>query len=235
MQLTHYSIVSIGFLIALAAAGIELNQFAILFGALGVGIGFGLQTLVNNFVSGLILMFERPIQVGDTVEVGTLVGTVKRIGIRSSIIRTFSGAEVIVPNGNLIAGELINWTFSDSLRRIELQVGVAYGTDPKQVLDILMNTATAHEKTLDNPEPQSLFKEFGDSSLNFEIRVWTADPMWLQVSSDIMTNINAALAEAGITIPFPQRDLHVKSVEVPLKDALQQYGSKSTRQPSDQP
>jgi potassium efflux system protein len=212
--LTNYAILAIGFLIALTAAGIEWSKFALLAGAFGVGIGFGLQNVVNNFISGLILIFERPIKVGDTVEVGVLKGTVKRIGIRSSTIRTFEGAEVIVPNGTLIQSEVTNWTLSDRLRRIEVNVGVAYGTDPNRVLRILHKVAEDHPVVLDNPAPMVLFQGFGESSLDFSFRVWTSDfDNWLSFSSDINLQVHNALKKAGIEIPFPQRDLHLRSVD----------------------
>jgi potassium efflux system protein len=152
--------------------------------------------------------------VGDTVEVGVLKGTVKRIGIRSSTIRTFEGAEVIVPNGTLIQSEVTNWTLSDRLRRIEVNVGVAYGTDPNKVLRILHKVAEDHPVVLDNPAPMVLFQGFGESSLDFSFRVWTSDfDNWLSFSSDINLQVHNALKKAGIEIPFPQRDLHLRSVD----------------------
>ena len=219
--LVNYSIMTVGFIIALAAAGIEFSQFAIIAGGLGVGIGFGMQTLVNNFISGLILMFERPVQVGDTVEIATLVGTVKRIGIRASTIRTFSGADVVVPNGDLLNGHVTNWTLSDMLRRIEINLGVAYGTDPKKVLDILIRVASENDDILTAPEPVALFKGFGESSLDFELRSWTAhNDRWMAIESEIMVAINQSLKDAEIEIPFPQRDLHVRSIAETTKQAF---------------
>jgi small-conductance mechanosensitive channel len=213
-KLIHYIIIGIGFFVALAVAGISLDRFALVAGALGVGIGFGLQSIVNNFVSGLILIFERPVQLGDTVEVGTLLGTVQRIGVRSSTVRTFSGAEVIVPNANLVANEVINWTLSDKNRRIEVAVGVAYGTDPQRVLDILLEVASGHPNVLENPAAVALFRGFGDSSLDFTLRFWAIRyEEGLQIASDITVAINNALKESGIEIPFPQRDLHLRSVD----------------------
>ena len=213
-MLVNYAILAVGFLIAISAAGFELDRLTLLIGALGVGIGFGLQNLVNNFVSGLILIFERPIKIGDTVDVGTLRGEVRRIGIRSSTVRTFEGAEVIVPNGNLISNEVINWTLTDRTRRIEVKVGVKYGTDPQTVLDLLLKTAGEHEDVVEDPKPRALFQEFGDSSLNFSLRFWTRKfDDWLRIQSDVTVAVNNALNAAGIEIPFPQRDLHVRSVD----------------------
>jgi small-conductance mechanosensitive channel len=220
-MLINYSIVTLGFLSAMAAVGIEVSQFAIIFGALGVGIGFGLQNIVNNFISGLILVFERPVKIGDTIEVGTMIGEVRRIGIRSSTVRTYDGAEVIVPNGNLISAEVINWTLSDRIRRIKIPVGVAYGTDPQKVLDLLAGVAKDSKDVLSFPEPHALFLGFGASSLDFELRFWTANfEHWMRVASQITVGVNTALAEAGIQIPFPQRDLHLRSLEPAVEQAL---------------
>jgi potassium efflux system protein len=218
IKLTQYLILGLGFLIAVAAAGIELSSFALLAGAFSVGLGFGLQNVVSNFVSGLILIFERPIRVGDTVEFGARLGHVRRIGMRSSTVRTFDGAEVIVPNGNLIASEVTNWTLSDQLRRIEILVGVTYGTDPKRVLDLLRAAAEAHPKALPYPEPLSLFLGFGESSLDFAVRFWTADfDNYIRTKSDVTVALYDALNQAGIEIPFPQRDLHLRSVDPSVK------------------
>ncbi len=205
-----YGVLFLGFVLALGAAGIDLSKVTVLAGAFGVGIGFGLQNIVNNFISGLILLYERPIQLGDVVEVGSLTGEVKRIGIRSSTLRTFQGAEVIVPNANLIAEQVVNWTLSDRQRRIELPVGVAYGTDPQRVLAILLDVAKASPEVLEDPPPLALFRGFGDSALNFELRFWTGLATFLEVESHIAIAVNAALREAAIEIPFPQRDLHIK-------------------------
>ena len=209
----YWALLLIGFLFAAAAAGFEIGRLTILAGAFGVGIGFGLQDVVNNFVSGLILAFERPIQVGDIVDLGTLQGTVSRIGMRSSIIRTFQGAEVIVPNSNLISSPMVNWTRSDRLRRVEIPVGVAYGTDQREVFNVLMEVAKEHPDVLEHPEPSVLLRGFGDSSLDFELRFWTYRfDGFLRIQSEVTRMVLDALKKAGITIPFPQRDLHVKSV-----------------------
>jgi small-conductance mechanosensitive channel len=212
--LLHYSILSFGLMLALGAAGMDFSRVTLLAGAFGVGIGFGLQNVVNNFVSGLILLFERPIQTGDTVEVGGLLGDVRRIGIRSSTVRTVDGAEVLVPNANLVSDQVINWTLSDRRRRIDVDVGVAYGTDATRVLELLLDIARANATTLDTPEPQALFLGFGDSSLDFRLRVWI--PRFeegLSVKSELAVAIQAALDQAGIEVPFPQRDLHLRSID----------------------
>jgi small-conductance mechanosensitive channel len=219
--LVYYAVLFGGLLLALSAAGVQTSQFTLIVGALGVGIGFGLQNVVNNFVSGLILMFERPIEPGDIVDVDTLQGRVVEIGLRATRIKTWEGAEVVVPNGTLLSGNLINWTLSDSNRRIEVPVGVAYGTDPRRVLEILMGVAAQQKDAMQDPAPAVLFTGFGDSSLNFVMRFWTRDadraPM---ARSDASVAIAEALAAADIEIPFPQRDLHIRSVDATAAQAL---------------
>jgi len=213
-MLTRYTIFTIGFFIAIMAAGFEMDKLAFIMGGLGVGIGFGLQDVFNNFFSGLILAFERPIQTGDTIQLGDMLGKVKEIGIRSSMVRTIDGAEVIVPNSNLVSNEVINWTLSDKYRRLEIKVGVKYGTDPEKVLEILRKVAEENDKIMKKPDPVSLFIGFGDSSLDFRLLIWTYDfENWLKVQSDINVGVNRALADADIEIPFPQRDLHIRSVD----------------------
>jgi small-conductance mechanosensitive channel len=217
----HYVLLVLGFMLAVAAAGMDLSRLALLAGAFGVGIGFGLQNVVNNFVSGLILLFERPIQVGDTIEVGGLLGDVRSIGIRASTVRTVDGAEVIIPNGSLISDQVINWTLSDRRRRVIVKVGVAYGTDPEKVLKILSEVAQTHPTVLDDPKPQADFLGFGDSSLDFQLRCWI--PRFEEgfgMRSALAIAINAQLRDAGIQIPFPQRDLHVRSIDPETTDRL---------------
>jgi len=204
-------LISGGFFLAAAASGMHLTNLSIVLGAFSVGIGFGLQNIFNNMVSGLILAFERPIKVGDVVQVGELIGTVKSIGLRSSTVLSFDGAEVIVPNGNLISNEMINWTLSDSNRRMDLRVGVTYGTDPEKVIGIMEQIAREHEGVRQKPRPKGYFIEFGDSSLNFRLLAWAHLDNRLEVESEINVLINKRLAEAGIEIPFPQRDLHIRS------------------------
>jgi potassium efflux system protein len=211
--ITYYVLLLLVAGAALSAAGVELNKFTVLTGALGVGLGFGLQNIVNNFVSGLILIFERPIHAGDTVEVGGLVGMVRRIGARSSTILTFQGAEVIVPNSNLIANQVINWTLSSQWRRVDVPVGVAYGTDPERVIKLLIEVAGSHPGVLLVRPPMAFFLGFGESALKFELRFWSAQQdTWFQLQSDVTVAVAKALREADIEIPFPQRDLHVRSI-----------------------
>jgi len=207
-----YLVVSLGCVIAVIAAGLDLSKATILVGALGVGIGFGLQDAVNNFVSGLILLFGRPINVGDKIQIGEISGLVKDIGIRATVVQTWQGAEVIVPNATLISDNLINWTLSDDRRRMEIPVGVSYGTPAERVIELLTEVARAHDEVLDDPGPKSIFTGFGDSSLDFELRAWTRGD-FVAIASDIRVGIDNALASNGIEIPFPQRDLHLRTVD----------------------
>ena len=213
----HYVALFVGFLLAAAAGGFDLSSLTLLAGAFGVGLGFGLQNVVNNFVSGLILIFERPIQVGDVVDVGGVQGRVKGIGIRASTVRTWSGAEVIVPNGDLISQQVTNWTLSDRLRRMEIAIGVKYGTDPQRVIDLLTEKVKQHPDVISDPQAYVVFQGFGESSLDFEVRAWTASEGWWVVKSDLAVAVNEALKEASIEIPFPQRDLHLRSVDPDAK------------------
>ncbi|NNE67980.1 MAG: mechanosensitive ion channel [Pyrinomonadaceae bacterium] len=210
----HYVLLLVGLLLAIAAIGVDLTKFTILAGAFGVGLGFGMQAIVNNFVSGLILLFERPVKVDDFVQVGTHQGELTRIGLRASVLRTLDGSEVILPNGQLISEEVTNWTFSDRERRLEINVGVAYGTDPREVMAILEKVGVENEDTLADPPPRVIFVGFGDSSLDFQLRAWTDNAdQWAVVRSDLTLAIHDGLEEAGIEIPFPQRDLHFKSID----------------------
>jgi small-conductance mechanosensitive channel len=208
----RYLIFCFGFIFALSVLGIDLSTFNLMAGAVGLGIGFGLQSIISNFISGLILVFERPILPGDTVEVNNLFGTVNKIGIRASTISTYDGAEVIVPNNNLISKDLINWTLSSNFKRIEILIGTAYGSDPNKVLEILLAAAQNCKYTLKDPKSVALFRTFGDSSLNFSLRFWVYFENGLQAQSDVSIDIYNRFDEAGIRIPFPQRDVNLKGL-----------------------
>lgn len=208
--MVNYVILLVGFLFAVAAMGIDMTKFTILAGAFGVGLGFGLQNIVNNFVSGLILLFERPVNVGDMIQVGQREGRLRRVGMRASVIHTLEGSEVIVPNGQLVSEEVLNWTLSDQQRRLEINVGVAYGTDPEVVIELLTAMASKHADIMAEPSPETLFVGFGDSALNFQVRAWTNRfERWIQIKSELTIGVNATLRDAGIAIPFPQRHLHI--------------------------
>ena len=212
--MVRYTLVTLGVLLAVSAAGMPMTNLTILFGAFGVGIGFGLQNIFNNLVSGLILLFERPIQIGDTIEVGTLIGNVKSMGIRSSHVRTFDGAEVIVPNGQLISNEVVNWTLSDQKRRIEVIAGVAYGSDPHMVQQLFLKELEDHPDILKDPPPIVLFNDLGESSLDFRLLFWTSNfAEWIRIRSDIIFKVHDILKENNIEIPFPQTDLHIRSID----------------------
>ena len=219
-KLTYYFLLLLVFLAALTSGGVELNKFTVLTGGLGIGLGFGLQTIVNNFVSGLILLFERPVRIGDIVELGTLAGTVRRISVRSSTIETAQGAEVIVPNSDLLSSKLVNWTLSFTWRRVEIPVAVAYGTDPRQVLDMLVGVAHSNPDVMPDPAPRAFFMGYSDNAMKFELQFWSPQQKWFALKSDVAVSVTTAFCEAGIEIPLPQRDLHVRSIDAEVKDAL---------------
>jgi small-conductance mechanosensitive channel len=209
-RLTYYGLVIAGLFMALAAAGFEISQLTLLISALSVGIGFGLQNIVNNFVSGIVLAFERPIQPGDMVAVGTMTGRVRDIGLRATTVRTFDGADVIVPNSQFISAEVINWTLTDRSRRIDIPVGVAYGTDLRRAVEVLRSVVVDHPNVAQAPAPNIVFRRFGESSIDFSVLFWAADAdQAIGLTSEIGIAIWEALDKAGITIPFPQRDLHI--------------------------
>jgi len=217
----HYTVVVLGVFAALAALGISLQSFALVFGALGVGIGFGLQNIVSNFVSGLILLFERPVRVGDTVVIAGEWGVIRKIGLRSTIVLSFDNSELIVPNSDLVSEKVTNWTLSDKCARVVSKVGVAYGSDVGLVIEILERVGREHPATIVAPPVQVIFIGFGESSLDFELRSWIAnaeDRIW--VRSDLYRRVEAAFAEGGVEIPFPQRDLHLRSVDEGAAAAL---------------
>jgi small-conductance mechanosensitive channel len=210
-SLLNYGVLTLGVMAGLAVLGLDLTKLTVLAGAFGVGIGFGLQSMVNNFVSGLILLFERPIHVGDTIEAGDILGNVRRIGIRASTVRTWQGAEIVVPNAQLITERVTNWTLSDRQRRIDLPVGVNYAANPKTVMDMLEAVARAHPRVLRQPAPQAFFTGFGDSSINFELRAWTDQfEQWFQIRSELATAVYDAVTQAaGVSFPFPQREVRI--------------------------
>ena len=219
VSLTGYVGVMIVFLVSLSVAGLELANLALIAGALSIGIGFGLQNVVNNFISGIVLLFERPIKTGDWIIVGGSEGYVKKIQLRSTVILTFDRADIIVPNSEIIASQVTNWMLNDSVGRIKVPVKVAYGTDPRLVEEILLKIANAHSMVVTRSptveSPSVLFKEFGDSALVFELRCFITDIDYFRlVVSEFNYCIASDFKEAGIKIPFPQADLHLKSSEI---------------------
>ncbi|WP_162108324.1 mechanosensitive ion channel domain-containing protein [Pseudoxanthomonas mexicana] len=220
-SLSYYVLLLVGLLAALSAAGFKIGQLAFLFGALGVGIGLGLQDVVRNFVSGLILMFERPVKPGDAVDIGGTAGRIRAIGMRATTVRTYDGADVVVPNGMLLSDKVTNWTLVDQNRRVDVDLGVAYGSDVTRVMQLLQETTRTTPGIADDPAPAVLFTGFGASSLDFAIRAWTRRfDDWGTTRSDLMTRLYAALTEAGIEIPFPQQDLHLRTVPGDVLRAL---------------
>jgi potassium efflux system protein len=211
--LVQYFIVALGVTLALSTLGLRWSQVQWLIAALGVGLGFGLQEIFANFISGLILLFERPIRVGDVVTIGDLTGRVSRIQIRATTISDADNREIIVPNKNFITERFINWTLTDQVTRIVINIGVAYGSDIEQVSALLMEIARSHPKVLKDPEPAVAFSNFGDSALTFELQVHARE---LLDRRDLRHDLNSAiyrtLMQHGIEIPFPQRDVHLRSV-----------------------
>jgi potassium efflux system protein len=198
-RLLHYALVSLGFVIALVVLGVDLTKMTLLASALGVGIGFGLQTIVNNFVCGLILLFERPVRVGDTIELGGKLAKITKIGLRSTMVRTADQADVIVPNSDLITSQVTNWTLVDRHARSIIPVGVTHGSDVPLIIQTLRECALAHPGVMKSPAPEILFRSFGDSARNFELRVWVADvDNRLQVESDLQQDIDRRFRQAGI-------------------------------------
>jgi small-conductance mechanosensitive channel len=215
-RLLFYLLVTVGLLMAIAASGFELDKLTLVVSALGVGLGFGLQNVVSNFVSGIVLAFERPFQVGDLIAVEESSGRVLRIGLRSTAVRTIEGAEVIVPNSTFISDNVINWTLSDRMRRIQMPVGVAYGSEPRRVLELLREAVVTVPDVAREPEPVVVFTGFGESALDFRVLVWTPDAdRLLQTTSELGLAIHDALRAAGIGIPYPQREVHLRRQPVP--------------------
>jgi small-conductance mechanosensitive channel len=209
--LVHYVVLLVGFYIAIAALGADMTKFAILAGAFGVGAGFGLQNIFNNFFSGLILLFERPVQVGDLIQVGDQTGVVRRIGIRASIIALDDKSQLIIPNGQLISEKVTNRTFSSLQKRMELTIRTAYGEDPEQVIGLLVKTAAAHPHVLKTPPPDAVLKQFSEDALVFVLGFTTENVARFPfVQSDVAVAVNAALRDARIEIPVPQRIVHLE-------------------------
>ena len=213
-RLVHYVIILLGFLIAISALGFEVTKITIMFSALGVGIGFGLQGVVNNFVSGLILLFERPVREGDFIEFSGNWAEIKKIGLRATTVQTFDDADVIIPNADLVSNQVTNWTLSNRRIRIIIPVGVAYGSDVSLVMETLLASTNANPKVTKTPPPQVLFLSFGESSLDFELRVWVFDVSdMMTVKSELHQEIDRSFREKKIEIAFPQRDVHVRNLD----------------------
>ena len=226
VRFSRYLTVIIGVFVALDTIGISLSSIAALGAILMVGIGFGLQNLAQNFISGIIILLERPIKQGDIVFVGGVSGRVRDIRVRSTVIETRDDVAIIVPNSQFIAEQVINDSFSGNKIRRNIKVGVAYGSDVEKVKAILLKIAHGHDQILNDPGPRVLFMDFGDSSLNFELRFWAGE-LWTTdvILSDLRFAIDREFRNEGIEIPFPQRDLHIKTCEPQFSLAHEQPGS----------
>ncbi len=213
-SITHiaaYVLWGLGILAALHAVGFNTASLAVILGAMGIGLGFGLQNIFNNFISGIILLFERPIQAGDDVEINGIWATVKKINVRSTIVQTYDNASLIIPNSEFISNQVTNWSFKDRRLRRTIGVGVAYGSDTALVRDTLLEIAQNNPQVLKYPAPQVIFSDFGDSTLQFNLRIWTTIDIFLALESDIRYEIDRLFTERNIVIAFPQRDIHVYS------------------------
>ena len=211
--ITRFSIVLIGTMIIIQTAGIDLSALSLLAGALGVGIGFGLQNITDNLISGIIILFEKPIKVGDRIEVGDVQGDVINISFRATTVVTNDNISIIIPNSEFISSKVINWSHNDSNVRFRIPVGVSYNENPAKIRNILLEVAEANAHVLKRPEPTVLFDEYGDSSINFILAVWTSShtsrPRVLR--SELYFDIFERFKSEGVEIPFPQRDLHIRS------------------------
>ena len=235
--IVKYGLISFGTVILLQVWGLNLSSIAILGSALGVGIGFGFQDIAKNFASGVVLLFERSVQVGDFIEVNGHKGTVERIQARSIVLKTLDRVSIVVPNSRLLADEVINWSHDNPTSRFAVPVGVAYGSDSEVVKELLLEVAKEHPQVLDFPRPQVLFTGLGDSSLDFELLVWIAEPSCERpIKSELYFRIERVLRDRNIEIPFPQRDLHLRGnlpsgISPDLEAALLRWLNKSTSEP----
>jgi potassium efflux system protein len=211
---SRYAIIATGVVVVSSILGIGWSKVQWLLAGLTVGLGFGLQEIFANFISGLIILFERPIRIGDTVTVGTNSGTVTRIRTRATTITDWDHKELIIPNKSFVTGEVVNWTLSDPVTRLIIRVGVAYGSDVELTEKLMLDVATTHPLVLDDPSPTVFFRAFDESALTFELRVFFKEILnRMQLTHELNKAINQAFAERGIEIAFPQRDIHVRSID----------------------
>lgn len=213
-----YCFIAIGFFIALRAVNVDLSSLAVIAGAIGIGVGFGLQNVISNFVSGLIILAERPIAIGHRVEVGGVAGQITKINLRSTTVVTNDNITIIVPNSEFISNAVTNWSHGDPKVRLRLPVGVAYGSDIPKLKRVLLEVAAQHRSVLKDPPPSLFFIGFGESSLDFELGVWTVDQAHnpIRFRSELYYAIEQALRDNQLEIPFPQRDLHFRSGKVTI-------------------
>jgi small-conductance mechanosensitive channel len=212
-------IITMGLFFAFAAAGIPLDKFAIVLGALGVGVGLGLQSLVNNLISGLIISFERPVNVGDIIEINGKIATMKSIGFRSSIVTSSDGPNVIIPNGELLSNQLINYSMSKNIKKCSLMIGVAYDSDLENVRNQLKQILADDERILHFPAPDAFFKEFGDNAVEMEVIYWVRNiKEYFPLRSDLISRITTVFKAEGIVIPFAQQEIFVKNLPADNKE-----------------
>ncbi|MCA0986729.1 mechanosensitive ion channel family protein [Guptibacillus algicola] len=221
----HYTLMVIAVIISLTTVGIDLSALTIFAGVLGVGIGFGMQNIANNFISGLIILFERPIKVGDRVIINDIIGDVEKIKMRATIIRTLDNERIIMPNSYFIEEQVVNHSYGDNRLRLVVPIGVAYGSDVELVRDLLHQVAKEEKENsmyvLEKPNPFVNFIGFGDSSLDFQLFIWISSPKAaVETKSNLNFRINRVLAENNVEIPFPQRDLHIRSVDEAVLEKL---------------
>jgi small-conductance mechanosensitive channel len=228
-RVASYVVFALGLVIGLESLGLNLNSLVLVGGALGLGVGLGLQTVVANFVAGLILLFEQPIRIGDRIEVGDTYGDVVEIRGRSTWVRTNDNILIVVPNSHFITNKLINVTLNDPEVRMAIPVGVGYKSDPPTVREILLRVARENPNVLEDPPPMVVFDSFGDNSLNFILRVWTVTMVKHPpvLKSDLYFAIFEAFTKEGIEMPFPQRDLHLRSVDAEAWASMREGASKT--------
>jgi small-conductance mechanosensitive channel len=208
-MLTRYTIIAFGIYLALHSIGLDMNKFGFLVGALGIGIGFGLQNVVLNFIAGLILTFENPIHIGDVIEVDQYMGRVTEIGARATKVLTWDGSEVIVPNGLLISNKVVNWTLTNQKRRLTISIKTPFDADPEEVIEILSDVAQRHPNTHGQPAPMALFNGYESSALDFTLYCWVEFNFSLSAKSEIAINAIKALAKAGIMAPLPTQKIKI--------------------------
>jgi small-conductance mechanosensitive channel len=230
-RLFSIAVFVLGLVIGVDTAGVDLRSLALLGSALGIGVGLGLQPIITNFVAGLVLLMERPLKLGDRIDVAGTNGEVMRIGGRSTWVRTNDNEVIIVPNSELISNQLTNWTANDPKVRFAVKVGVSYGSDPQKVKQILLELAADHPDVLHDPAPEVIFSELGESSLNFLLRIWTAKELGnpQRLKSDLYFSIFKSFREHNVEMPFPQRDLHLRTVDASVFEGQSETSSVLSR------
>ena len=224
----------VAFMLSLSSIGIDLSAFAFLGGAIGVGLGFGLQKIVSNFISGIIIILDKSIKPGDVIEIEDVFGTVRTLNSRFVSVVTLAGKEYLIPNESFITNQVINWSYSDDLVRLDTTVGVGYDSDLKQVQELILQAMNDHDRIIRDPDPVCLLKEFGDNTVNFELRFWIKDPSMgvANIKSEVLMEVWDLLAENDVNIAFPQRDLHFESFSAEAVETLKEIFNKSSNQDS---